>query len=104
MKKIVSIFIALIMAFSMSACGSNQGSTEPSPHESTTTEVKSTEKSTTEEKIEETTENLEPLEILDFGYTAYESFLTAFLEDECQTMIEYGVKIKNPNPNHAVNL
>lgn len=103
MKKIVSIFIALIMAFSMSACGNNQGSTEPTTHESTTTEMKSTEKSTAEEKTEETTENLEPLEILDFGYTAYESFLTAFLEDECQTMIEYGVKIKNPNPNHAVN-
>lgn len=92
MKKIVSIFIALIMAFSMSACGSNQGSTEPTTHESTT-----------EEKNEKQTEKLEPLEVLDFGYTAYESSLTAFLEDECQTMIEYGVKIKNPNPNHAVN-
>lgn len=104
MKKIVSIFIALIMAFSMSACGSNQGSTEPTTHESTTTEMKSTEKSTTEEKIEEPTENLEPLEVLDFGYTAYESPLTLYsFDDEKQTMIYYAVKIKNPNPEHAID-
>lgn len=95
MKKIVSIFIALIMAFSMSACGSNQGSTDPTTHESTTTEMKSTEKSTTEEKTEETTENLEPLEILDFGYSS-----TELLENKIA--IHYGVKIKNPNPEYAI--
>lgn len=75
--------------------------TKETETEEITTQSISEESTSSEEKI--TTENLEPLEVLDFGYTAYESFLTAFLEDECQTMIEYGVKIKNPNPNHAVN-
>ncbi len=83
MKKIVSILMALIMAGTLSACGGNQESTEP------TTVEKTTESKTENEN------SLKPLEILDFEYVA-----TEILED--QTIIHYGVKVKNPNPEHAV--
>ena len=83
MKKIVSILMALIMAGALSACGGNQESAEP-----TTVEKRTESKSENEN-------SLKPLEILDFGYAA-----TEILED--QTIIHYGVKVKNPNPEHAV--
>lgn len=83
MKKIVSILMALIMVGTLSACGGNQESTEPTTAEKTA------------ESKAEKENSLKPLEILDFGYTS------AALTEE-QSVIQYGVKIKNPNPNHAI--
>lgn len=82
MKRFLSIFVALIIAVSLSACDGNQESTEPM--------TKSTTESTEAEEY-----SLKPLEILEFGCVA-----TEILEE--QTVLHYGVRIKNPNPDYAV--
>lgn len=91
MKKILSILMVLIMAGTVSACGGNQGSTEPTTAESTTVEAESTEESTTEEKSKEPIE----LELADYGYTVS--------QNNGRTSISYAVRIKNPNKKYAVD-
>lgn len=88
MKKIVSILMALIMAGTLSACGGNQESTEPTTVESTAEETEA--ESTTEEKVKEPVE----LELADYGYTVS--------QNNGRTSISYAVRIKNPNKKYAV--